>query len=221
MAEKVITEDNTRIRGEKIIVYLGEIIQMDGEKKVRFKSFCVGNSRALQINKSFAEEEQITCNDNGNLPWTSVMPTTLAWSMNSEFAIDKDFLLTWQEAFLSSTPKIIKMVVQFPKQAIIYKGWAHIENFEIGAEKTSWVKATINFKGTGKLTIETLDKLDPKPNEDLQDVNLFPEVSADALSDDEKLKAVELSQVSRTADAVADDEKPKAVYYLRLIKSRR
>lgn len=153
------------ITGKKVKIYIGELVESEGVKKIKYTSFCAGTTRALKISKSFSEEVSLHVGDSQDAPWTNVIPTGKSWSMNDEFALDRDFLASWQEAFFKDKPVVVKMVVTLPTQENTYLGWSYIEAFEINAENAQFIKAAINFKGTGELYLKTIDKKDPNPSE--------------------------------------------------------
>lgn len=146
------------IKGGSVRVYLG-----NNANPTIYTAPCGLTSRSITLNKALSEEKIPDCDDPDSVAWLGRGATSRAMEISGEGVLAQQSMQTWLDALDSTDSVPVKIEITFPKFTVTWEGKMQVDSFQITANDTEHVKASISMKNDGEM-IRTIKAEDANNN---------------------------------------------------------
>lgn len=142
----------TTIPFSKLKVLLG-----DGASPEVFTAPCGFNSRAFNRSKSLREDIEPDCDEEAeeeeDPAWVARTVESLSWNVTGEGVLPEESVAMWEAFFNSAASRNVRVELIYPGSigTIAYTGKAHLQTYNIAAERGGKVTKNIDLQGDGAL----------------------------------------------------------------------
>jgi hypothetical protein len=117
-----------------------------------FTAPCAFAARALNFTKNLNEIIVPDCTDESKPGWIHRDPLSITWDITGEGMLDEGSIDTWDEWFLQTAFKNVKVTITKSTGTIVYSGGAHLQSFNRTASVREFLMYNVAIAGTGALT---------------------------------------------------------------------
>jgi hypothetical protein len=116
-----------------------------------FTAPCAFNSRALNFTKNLNEIVVPDCDDEEKPGWIVRDPLSISWEVSGEGLLDEGSIDTWDEWFLDTAARSVRVVITKTSGTLAYGGKAHLQSFNRTATRGEELSYNVAIVGSGAL----------------------------------------------------------------------
>jgi Phage tail tube protein len=117
-----------------------------------FAAPCAFSARALNLTKNLNEIVVPDCSDENKPGWIVRDPLSISWDITGEGLLDEGSIDTWDEWFLQTGSKSVKVTMTTTTGTIVYTGKGHLQTWNRTAARGEELTYSVAIAGSGVLT---------------------------------------------------------------------